>query len=89
MTVLAHLSDLHLDGSQLRLQRLLSAVSETATVGADAIVVTGDLTDRGSTVAYEQFTAAMPTDRPWLATVGNHDRREAARACLQPLVPAS
>ena len=84
MPVIAHLSDTHLDGSGPRLQRLVRAVGETASAGADAVVVTGDLADHGATAEYEQFAAAMPTDRPWLATVGNHDRREQARACLRP-----
>jgi 3',5'-cyclic-AMP phosphodiesterase len=84
MPVIAHLSDTHLDGSHERLQRLLGAVSETASAGVDAIIVTGDLADHGRTAEYEQFTAVMPTDRPWLATVGNHDRRESARVFLRP-----
>jgi Icc protein len=84
MPVIAHLSDTHLDGSRQRLQRLLRVVGETAGVRADAVIVTGDLADHGATAEYEQFAAAMPTDRPWLATVGNHDRREPARAVLQP-----
>ena len=84
MPVIAHLSDPHLDGSQVRLQRLLGVVRETASAGADAIVVTGDLVDDGSSTGYAQFVSAMPTDRPWLATVGNHDRRETARGYLHP-----
>ena len=84
MPVIAHLSDTHLDGTAPRLQRLLDVVAETASAGADALVVTGDLTDHGTAAEYEQFAAAMPTDRRWLATVGNHDRREPARRCLNP-----
>lgn len=84
MTVIAHLSDTHLDGGQSRLQRLLRVVGETAIAGADAVIVTGDLTDHGAVAEYEQFASAMPADRPWLATVGNHDRREPARRCLNP-----
>ena len=84
MAVIAHLSDTHLDGSQQRLQRLLRVVGETASARADAVVVTGDLADHGTAAEYEQFAAAMPADRPWLATVGNHDRREPARDCLRP-----
>lgn len=84
MPVLAHLSDTHLDGGPLRLQRLRRVVDETARAGADAVVVTGDLADHGAAAEYAQFAAAMPADRPWLATVGNHDVREQARACLRP-----
>ena len=84
MPVIAHLSDTHLDGSRPRLQRLLRVVAETANAGADALIVTGDLADHGSAAEYEQFAAAMPTDRRWLATVGNHDRREPARALPAP-----
>jgi 3',5'-cyclic-AMP phosphodiesterase len=84
MTVIAHLSDTHLDGSRPRLQRLLRVIGETASAGADAVIVTGDLTDHGAAAEYEQFASAMPADRPWLAMVGNHDRREPARSCLNP-----
>jgi Icc protein len=84
MAVIAHLSDTHLDGSQPRLERLLRVIGETASTGADALIVTGDLTDHGAAAEYEQFASAMPADRPWLATVGNHDRREPARRCLDP-----
>jgi Icc protein len=84
MPVIAHLSDSHLDGSQQRLRRLLGAISESASAGADAVIVTGDLADHGAPAEYQQFAAAMPTDRPWLATLGNHDRRETARAFLRP-----
>jgi Icc protein len=84
MTVIAHLSDTHLDGTAPRLRRLLDVVAEGAATGADALVVTGDLTDHGTAAEYEQFASAMPADRPWLAAVGNHDRREPARGCLSP-----
>ena len=84
MPVIAHLSDTHLDGTAPRLQRLLDVVAATADAGADALVVTGDLADHGAPAEYEQFAAAMPADRRWLATVGNHDRRGPARACLSP-----
>ena len=67
MAVIAHLSDIHLDGSQQRLRRLLRVVGETASARADAVIVTGDLADHGTAAEYEQFAAAMPTDRPWLA----------------------
>jgi predicted MPP superfamily phosphohydrolase len=73
MPVIAHLSDTHLDGTQPRLQRLLDVVAETVSAGADALVVTGDLTDHGTAAEYEQFACAMPADRRWLAAVGNHE----------------
>ena len=82
MPVIAHLSDTHLDGTAPRLRRLLDVVAEAADAGADALVVTGDLADHGTAAEYEQFVSAMPADRRWLATVGNHDRREPARDCL-------
>jgi 3',5'-cyclic-AMP phosphodiesterase len=84
MPVIAHLSDTHLDGTPPRLQRLLDVVAETVIAGADALVVTGDLTDHGTAAEYRQFASAMPADRRWLAAVGNHDRREPARDCLSP-----
>lgn len=58
MPVIAHLSDSHLDGSQQRLRRLLGAISESASAGADAVIVTGDLADDGTTAEYEQIGRA-------------------------------
>jgi Icc protein len=79
---IAHLSDTHLDGSDERLDRLTRVLGEAASVGADAVLVTGDLADHGLAAEYAQFTAAMPRDRPWIAVPGNHDLREAARPFL-------
>jgi 3',5'-cyclic-AMP phosphodiesterase len=79
---IAHLSDTHLDGSDERLDRLTRVLSEAASAGADAVLVTGDLADHGLAAEYAQFREAMPDDRPWIAVPGNHDRREVARPFL-------
>jgi len=79
---IAHLSDVHLDGTSERLGRLARALDEAAVSGADAVLVTGDIADHGLATEYAQFRAAMPTDRPWIAVPGNHDRRETARPFL-------
>ncbi|HEY6791396.1 MAG TPA: metallophosphoesterase [Trebonia sp.] len=82
MPTIAHLSDIHLDGSDERLARLTRVLDEAACVGADAVVLTGDLADRGLPAEYAQFRDAMAGDRPWIAVPGNHDLREAARPFL-------
>lgn len=74
MTVIAHLSDPHLDGSAERLHRLqvvLDQVAELRTL--DGLLLSGDLTDHGEAVEYEQFFAALPQDLPAIVVPGNHD----------------
>ena len=52
---------------------------------SDAVlaVVTGDLTHWGEAEAYANFAEAMAAlEMPYVAMVGNHDRREACLAGL-------
>ncbi|MPS75337.1 MAG: hypothetical protein E2584_00705 [Microbacterium sp.] len=65
MTLIAHLSDPHMDTSPHRLRRLeavLAAVSSLPDV--DAIVLSGDLADHGAAEEYAQLFATLPADIP-------------------------
>jgi Icc protein len=98
MTVrtLVHLSDTHIlpEGELLygkvdTLANLRAALAmvEAADLRPAAIVMTGDLTDRGEPEAYERFRrvvepAAERIGAPVVYTMGNHDDRGALRATL-------
>lgn len=95
MTVVAHLSDPHLDTTPLRLHRFEAALAAASKVpGLDAIVVGGDLADHGADDEYAQVFAALPGDIPALVVPGNHDDSEAmlrsqARAGREPALSAA
>jgi 3',5'-cyclic AMP phosphodiesterase CpdA len=74
LTVIAHLSDPHLDGSIERLQRLRAVLAQVADLPVlDGLLLSGDLTDHGDAAEYEQFLAALPQGLPTVAVPGNHD----------------
>ncbi|WP_223644889.1 metallophosphoesterase [Corallococcus sp. EGB] len=74
---LAHLSDLHLDMSRESDASASSLVKALAAQEVDHVVVTGDLTHRGSRAEFQRFREHFA---PWLETgrltfiPGNHDR---------------
>jgi 3',5'-cyclic AMP phosphodiesterase CpdA len=87
MTVLAHLSDLHLDGSTESAARARRAVDHLATLPGtvDAVLVTGDITERGTESEYRQareLLAPLNHRCPVLLCPGNHDSRPEFREVL-------
>lgn len=51
--------------------------------GIDCVIVTGDLTDHGTTEEYAHFASMMSgLHLPWLAVPGNHDQRAPMRAAF-------
>lgn len=74
MSVIAHLSDPHLDGSverELRLRAVLDAALSLPEL--HALVISGDLADHGEAQEYQALLAALPDAVPTLAVPGNHD----------------
>lgn len=77
MTVIAHLSDPHLDTSPQRLHRLEAVFREVSSLpNVDAIVLSGDLADHGTADEYAQLFATLPTDISTIVVPGNHDLSE-------------
>lgn len=77
MVVIAHVSDLHLDGSERngqRAERVMAYLNGLATP-PDAILVTGDIADHGEPAEYEQARKVLSSPHPVLTCPGNHDRR--------------
>jgi len=82
MTIIAHISDTHFDGSERALTRSRRVMAYLRDCAVDAILVTGDLTDHGEVKEYEQVKAELVADVPVLLLPGNHDDRAAYRKVL-------
>ncbi|TDC27500.1 metallophosphoesterase, partial [Kribbella albertanoniae] len=75
MIVIAHLSDPHLDGTEVprdRLRRVTSYLRSFSTP-VDVVLVSGDLADHGLPAEYAELATELPTDLPVLVLPGNHD----------------
>jgi 3',5'-cyclic-AMP phosphodiesterase len=85
VTVIAQLSDLHVDvgpGDTGSAEALAAAVDAVLALdpGPDAVLVSGDLTDRSDARSYERARELLgPLRMPVHVLPGNHDDREALR----------
>ena len=82
MTVIAHISDTHFDGSERAATRCRRTMAYLRDCDLDAILITGDLTDHGVIEEYEEVKAELVADVPVLLLPGNHDDRAAYRRVL-------
>ena len=84
MTLIAHISDLHIDAQPRSLDRARAAMDylECLPVDLDAVVVTGDIADHGLTEEYATARKLLTSRHPVLVTAGNHDTRTAFREFL-------
>jgi 3',5'-cyclic AMP phosphodiesterase CpdA len=79
MIVIAHVSDLHVDGSQRnaeRAERVMAYLNDLPTP-PDAVLVTGDIADDGLAEEYEQAGRILSSPHVVLSCPGNHDSRRA------------
>ncbi|GHF24946.1 hypothetical protein GCM10017786_68840 [Amycolatopsis deserti] len=91
MTVLAHLSDLHLDGGSRNADRAARVVRHLRDLPrpVDAVLVTGDLTDHGDPAEYAEFADLLESlPSPVFHCPGNHDDRAAYRSALLGEAPS-
>ncbi len=76
MTLLVHMSDLHVGYAEFREDILLKSINEINEMKPDAVIVTGDLTEEGY---YREFIQAKEyldlIEAPMIAVPGNHDAR--------------
>lgn len=83
--VVAHLSDLHLDGGPValaRARRVMDHLDGLSTT-LDAVLMTGDLTAEGRPEEYAQVAELIASSRhPVFTCPGNHDARGPYRAAL-------
>ncbi|WP_020107119.1 metallophosphoesterase [Nocardia sp. 348MFTsu5.1] len=77
MLVVAHISDLHFNGTAARRDRINAALEyvNSRSSGIDALVVTGDITDNGRPSEYEEAGATLKSPLPLMICPGNHDVR--------------
>lgn len=80
--VIAHVSDLHLDGGERALTRTRRVMDYLRGCQVDVILATGDLAEHGQISEYEQVKAELVADVPVLMLPGNHDERSAYRKAL-------
>ncbi|MEU3945077.1 metallophosphoesterase [Streptomyces sp. NPDC029526] len=84
MTLLAQISDLHLDGSERATRRATRVMDYLRALPrpVDALLVTGDIADHGEEAEYEEATQILAAPFPVLTCPGNHDVRPAYRKAL-------
>lgn len=84
MLLLAHISDLHVDGSERSLDRTAKVMDYLRRLPqpADALLVTGDIADNGDEAEYEAAARLLSAPFPVLTCPGNHDIRAAYRKAL-------
>ncbi|GAA1481984.1 metallophosphoesterase [Gordonia sinesedis] len=78
MVVVAHISDLHFNGTRInraRVESTLGYVNAHADE-IDALLITGDIADEGGESEYAEALRVLVSPLPTLITVGNHDIRE-------------
>jgi 3',5'-cyclic AMP phosphodiesterase CpdA len=76
MTTLAHLSDIHLNGTHPRLARLMRALETAAAHHPDHLVITGDNTALGTDRQLQSLHQALSSwHTPYTLIAGNHDGR--------------
>ena len=84
MTLLAHISDLHLDGTPRATERVERTMDHLRALPTppDALLVTGDIADHGEVAEYREAARLLQAPFPVLACPGNHDSRSALRTVL-------
>lgn len=84
MIVIAHLSDIHLDGGQRSTERARAVMDhlEALDHDLDAVLVTGDIADHARPAEYELARSLLTSRHPVLVCPGNHDDRAAFRGHL-------
>ncbi|GAA1152416.1 metallophosphoesterase [Streptomyces hebeiensis] len=83
--LLAHISDLHLDGSEFAAERAARVVAylNGLTRRPDAVLVTGDIADHGGPDEYAEAAKLLAgIHAPAFSCPGNHDDRANYRAVL-------
>ncbi|WP_055046250.1 metallophosphoesterase family protein [Devosia sp. A16] len=84
-TVIAHLSDPHLDARPVTLHRLRQVIAALGELPRlDAVVITGDIADGGLASEYQAVMAEIAGLPPTLVTTGNHCLRAAFEAQVGP-----
>ncbi|MFI2733939.1 metallophosphoesterase [Streptomyces sp. NPDC018711] len=86
MIVIAHVSDVHIDGEQRSQDRTRAVLRYLEELPYDlaAVLVTGDVADHGTPDEYAVARELLTSRHPLLVCPGNHDDRAAFRKGLLP-----
>src|SRR6185295_2544220 len=84
MLILAHVSDIHVDGTEVRNERAVRVMSylDSLATPVDAILLTGDIADHGLPEEYDEARKLLAGTNPVLPCPGNHDDRSAYRSAF-------
>ncbi|WP_030844225.1 metallophosphoesterase [Streptomyces sp. NRRL F-4474] len=84
MIVIAHLSDVHLDGDRRAADRTRAVMEylDDLPHDLDAVLVSGDIADHGEDAEYEEAAKLLRSRHPLVVCPGNHDERAALRRGL-------
>ena len=87
MTVIAHISDLHVSVADFDEKIFMQAVTEINKLQPDMIILTGDLTNNGYYREFEQATRYLGMfEAPLFAVPGNHDSRNLGYQTFEELI---
>ncbi|MGZ9934741.1 metallophosphoesterase [Streptomyces sp. NC-S4] len=84
MIVIAHLSDVHLDGDRRAADRTRAVMEylDALPYDLDAVLVSGDIADHAEDAEYEEASKLLRSRHPLVVCPGNHDERAAFRRGL-------
>ncbi|MET9568729.1 metallophosphoesterase [Streptomyces virginiae] len=84
MIVIAHLSDVHLDGDRRAADRTRAVMDylDGLPHDLDAVLVSGDIADHAEDAEYEEAAKLLRSRHPLVVCPGNHDGRAAFRRGL-------
>lgn len=84
MIVIAHLSDVHIDGDRRASDRTRAVMEylEALPYDLDAVLVSGDIADHAEDAEYEEAAKLLRSRHPLVLCPGNHDDRAGFRRVL-------
>ena len=87
MTLIAHISDLHISDATFDEKTFMDAVDEINNLNPDMIILTGDITEHGYYREFEQATRYLEMfEPPLFAVPGNHDARNLGYQTFEELI---
>ena len=87
MTIIAHISDIHISDDAFNEEVFLQAVKEINDLKPDMIILTGDITNNGYYRQYERAIDYLAMfEAPLFAVPGNHDARNLGYQTFEELV---
>ena len=87
MPFIAQISDLHVGSINFVDELLVNAINDLNEIHPDVTIVTGDITDNGYFLEYEEAVTYLDQIKsPILVVPGNHDARHVGDECFEELI---